>query len=171
MDKLVDLLERGILFQLFLALVVVVTVCYMAVVERVVPPELWISLWASIGYFFGTQVVEVAGGVLRKYVANLIEAIQQKAAIPSGYLVLSEDSLAGLVWLLERGVIAQGVFVIAVSVTVCYIAAIGHVAPRELWAAFGVIIGFFFGTRGTASMFRDVKACLESLSRELRPAA
>jgi hypothetical protein len=171
MAKWVDLLEGGVLFQLFLALVVVVTVCFMAIQEREVTPELWTTLWVIIGYFFGTQAVAVARGVLQKHVANLVQALRQGTATSSGYVALNEDLLAGLVWLLERGVIAQGVLVVAVSVTVCYISAIGHVVPRELWAAFGVIIGFFFGTKGTVSIIRDVRVYLESLGQELRPVA
>jgi hypothetical protein len=104
-------------------------------------------------------------------VANLVQALRQGATTPSGFVALNEDRLAGLVWLLERGVIGQGVLVVGVSVAVCYISAVGRVVPRELWAAFGVIIGSFFGTKGTVSIFRDVKVYLESLGRELSPAA
>jgi hypothetical protein len=49
MTKLVDLVEGGVLFQLFLALIVVVTVCFMAIQEREVTPELWATLWVLLG--------------------------------------------------------------------------------------------------------------------------
>ena len=171
MDKLQDLLEGGVVFQLFLALVVVVTVCVMAIQEREVPTELWTTLWVIVGYFFGTQAVAVARGIFRKHMANFVRALREGVETTSGYLALNEDLLAGMVWLLERGVIAQGVLVVVVSVTVCYIAAIGHVVSRELWAAFGVIIGFFFGTKGTVGILWEVRMHLENLGRKLRPAA
>jgi len=164
MDELLDLLEGGTLFQLALALVVVLTVCAMAIQEQEVPPQLWITLSVIVGYFFGTQAVGVVRSTVRKHVANFVRGLHEPGKMLTGFTTLNEELSSGLVRLLERGLVAQGVLVVTVSVTVCYVAASGHVVPKELWAAFGVIVGFFFGTRGTVSVFRMVEEYVESLS-------
>lgn len=57
--------------------------------------------------------------------------------------------------LLERSVIFQGVLVVMVGGTVCYLYATGQDVPRELQLIFAVIIGFFFGGKPAAAAHRQ----------------
>ena len=60
--------------------------------------------------------------------------------------------------LLRESVIFQGILVVMVSGTVCYLYATGQDVPKELLIIFGTIVGFFFGGKVPAAVARVQKA-------------
>jgi len=59
--------------------------------------------------------------------------------------------------LLKESVIFQGVLVVMVSGTTCWLYVQGQEVPRELLIIFGTIVGFFFGGKVPAAAARAQK--------------
>jgi len=70
--------------------------------------------------------------------------------------------------LVKNGALFQGVLVIMVGGTVCFVAAQGQTVPEVLTAAFGMIIGYFFATRVRSNTNNGIEAYLRSLGLEKR---
>jgi len=49
----------------------------------------------------------------------------------------------------------QGLLTLAVAATLLYLIIIGREVPDQLWNAFWTILGFFFGSKVTASTFQS----------------
>ncbi len=62
---------------------------------------------------------------------------------------------AKIVDLLAKSVIMQGVLTLAVAATLLYLIIVGREGPDQLWNAFWTILGFFFGSKVTASSFKS----------------
>jgi len=56
--------------------------------------------------------------------------------------------------LLERSIIFQGVLTVGTLVLIAYLFAAGRPVPTELWAIFGLIVGFFFGSKSEQALRR-----------------
>lgn len=54
-DKLLDLLEKSVLVQGSIALVLVITICVLALMQITVPSLLEYSVVLSLGFFFGAK--------------------------------------------------------------------------------------------------------------------
>lgn len=57
--------------------------------------------------------------------------------------------------LVKESTIVQGSITLAVVLTTCYLWVTGKPVPQELWTADGVILGFFFGAKGTQVVRRQ----------------
>ena len=55
MDRFWDLLERSVIVQALLTLLLAVAICVMVMQGRIVPQELWIAFGAVLGFWFGTK--------------------------------------------------------------------------------------------------------------------
>lgn len=49
--------------------------------------------------------------------------------------------------LLADSVITQGLITLALVITTCYMVIAARPVPAELWAADGLVIGYFFGAK------------------------
>lgn len=49
--------------------------------------------------------------------------------------------------LLADSVITQGLITLTLILTTCYLVVFGRAVPAELWAADGLVIGYFFGAK------------------------
>lgn len=56
--------------------------------------------------------------------------------------------------LLKESVIIQGLITLALISTTCYLVAAGKPVPSELWAANGLVLGYFFGAKQQAAVIR-----------------
>ena len=70
--------------------------------------------------------------------------------------------------LLERSVIFQGVLVIMIAGTYCYMVATGQQVPDALLHLLEVMVGFFFGAKAAVNTTRDVREYLRQLGQERR---
>ncbi|MBC8248993.1 MAG: hypothetical protein H8E90_04890 [Anaerolineales bacterium] len=70
--------------------------------------------------------------------------------------------------LLESSVIFQGVLVIMIAGTYCYMVATGQQVPDALLALLQVIVGFFFGAKAAVNSRRELKKYLQDLGMERR---
>ena len=70
--------------------------------------------------------------------------------------------------LLESSVIFQGVLVIMIAGTYCYMVATGQQVPDALLALLQVIVGFFFGAKAAVNSSRELKKYLQDLGMERR---
>lgn len=70
--------------------------------------------------------------------------------------------------LVERSVIFQGVLVLMIAGTYCYIVANGRQPPDALVHLLQIIVGFFFGAKASVNASADVRKYLEELGLERR---
>ena len=73
--------------------------------------------------------------------------------------------------LLERSVIFQGILVILMAFTVCYMVIAQREVPKELWLSFGVVVGYFFGGKGQVNAATEVRKYLHAIGLERRAEA
>ena len=153
MRKFWELLERGIIFQGLLVLMIAGTYCYMLVVGQAVPDPLLHLLEVIVGFFFGARAVV---GPARRVKAYL-EGLEEEGGDSSRF------------WdLLERSVLFQGALVLMLVGTYCYLVAVGQTAPEALLHLLQVIVGFFFGAKATVTNTHEVQVYLRSLGVERR---
>ena len=65
--------------------------------------------------------------------------------------------------LIERGVIVQGILVIVIAGTYCFMVATGRPAPEALERLLWGIVGFYFGAQGSVVAMKKVEAYLQKL--------
>ena len=65
--------------------------------------------------------------------------------------------------LIEKGVIVQGVLVIMIAGTYCYMTATGQPAPEALERLLWGIVGFYFGSQGSVVAMKKVETYLQKL--------
>ena len=70
--------------------------------------------------------------------------------------------------LFERSVIFQGILVLMIAGTYCYMVASGQQVPDALLHLLEVMVGFFFGAKAAVNTSRDVKQYLQGLGLERR---
>lgn len=70
--------------------------------------------------------------------------------------------------LLEESVIFQGLLLIMVFGTVCFLVIQGRDVPKELWGFSGVIVGFFFGAKAMVAQQRAVQATIREVQNGKR---
>lgn len=54
--KFLELVERSIIFQGFITIMVLATTCYLIMVSKPVPDGLWNADWLVMGFFFGSKL-------------------------------------------------------------------------------------------------------------------
>ena len=64
--------------------------------------------------------------------------------------------------LIEKGVIVQGVFMIMIAGTYCFMVATSRPAPETLERLLWAMVGFYFGAQGTSLA---VKRAVQSLQK------
>ena len=79
----------------------------------------------------------------------------------SGTISAKRCNMSKLWELFERGIIFQGLLVLMISGTYCYVLVMGQAVPGPLLHLLEVIVGFFFGARAVVGPAREVKAYLE----------
>lgn len=65
--------------------------------------------------------------------------------------------------LIEKGVIVQGVLVIMIAGTYCFMVATGRPAPEALERLLWAMVGFYFGSQGSVVAMKKVEAYLQKL--------
>ncbi len=70
--------------------------------------------------------------------------------------------------LVERSVIFQGILVVMIAGTYCYIVAVGGQPPDALVDLLQIIVGFFFGAKSAVNAAADVRRYLTQLGLERR---
>jgi uncharacterized membrane protein AbrB (regulator of aidB expression) len=70
--------------------------------------------------------------------------------------------------LLERSVIFQGVLVIMIAGTYCYMVATGQQVPDALLNLLQIMVGFFFGAKAAVNSSRELKKYLQDMGLERR---
>ena len=70
--------------------------------------------------------------------------------------------------LLKESVIFQGVLVIMVSGTTCWLYVSGQDVPSELLMIFSTVVGFFFGGKVPRTMMRVRKEMIDDLASGVR---
>jgi nucleoside diphosphate kinase len=68
--------------------------------------------------------------------------------------------------LLEDSVFFQGLLVVMVFGTVCLLVIRGQDVPKEFWAMSGVIVGFFFTGKATASQQKIIRTIIQELEKK-----
>jgi len=153
MSRFWELVERSIIFQGVLVLMIAGTYCYMVIVEEPIPPPLLHLLEVIVGFFFGARMVGRGARNVKAY----LEEVGKKARDTSRF------------WdLLERSVIFQGALVLMLAGTYCYLVAVGRVVPEALLHLLQVIVGFFFGAKAAVDRTRALREYLRSLEVEGR---
>lgn len=61
MDKFWELMKQSVITQAIITLVIVCVDCYMIIVGRTIPAELWAITSLVIGFYFGSKVGSVQG--------------------------------------------------------------------------------------------------------------
>ena len=70
--------------------------------------------------------------------------------------------------LVERSVIFQGLLVLMIAGTYCYMVATGQQVPDALLHLLEVMVGFFFGAKAAVNTSRDVQKYMQNLDLERR---
>ena len=70
--------------------------------------------------------------------------------------------------LVERSVIFQGLLVLMIAGTYCYMVATGQQVPDALLHLLEVMVGFFFGAKAAVNSTRDVQKYMQNLGVERR---
>jgi len=63
--------------------------------------------------------------------------------------------------LIEKGVIVQGVLMIMIAGTYCFMAATGRPTPETLERLLWAMVGFYFGAQGTGLAVRQAVQSLQ----------
>lgn len=66
--------------------------------------------------------------------------------------------------LIEDSVIFQGVLLIMVFGTICYLVVTAQEVPKEMWGFAGVIVGFFFGGKAMVAQRKAVETAIREVS-------
>ena len=70
--------------------------------------------------------------------------------------------------LVERSVIFQGLLVLMIAGTYCYMVATSQQVPDALLHLLEVMVGFFFGAKAAVSSTREVREYLRQVGLERR---
>jgi len=70
--------------------------------------------------------------------------------------------------LFERSVIFQGMLVLMIAGTYCYMVATGQQVPDALLHLLEVMVGFFFGAKVAVNTTRDAQKYMQTLGLERR---
>lgn len=70
--------------------------------------------------------------------------------------------------LVRGGELFQGLLVMMVGGSVCYVAVQGQAVPEVLTAGFGMIIGYFFANRSRVNATNGVEKYMRSLGLDKR---
>lgn len=66
--------------------------------------------------------------------------------------------------LIEDSVIFQGLLLLMVFGTICYLVVTAQEVPKEMWGFGGVVIGFFFGGKAVVSQRKAVETVIREVS-------
>ncbi len=76
------------------------------------------------------------------------------------------DKFLGLV---EESVIFQGLLLMMVFGTICYLVVTAQEVPKEMWGFGGVVIGFFFGGKAMVSQRKAVETAIREVNVGNKP--
>lgn len=62
--------------------------------------------------------------------------------------------------LIEESVVFQGILLLLVFGTICYLVVTIQEVPKEMWGFAGVIVGFFFGGKAMVAQRKAVESAL-----------
>ncbi len=71
--------------------------------------------------------------------------------------------------LLEDSVLFQGILLLLVFGTVCWLVVEGREVPKEMWGFAGVIVGFFFGGKAMVSQRKAVETAIREVNVGNKP--
>lgn len=66
--------------------------------------------------------------------------------------------------LFKSSVIIQGSVTLLFAVTICIMLVIQRPIPAELWAAFGVVLGYWFGTKQNYGLTTNIEMLRDAMS-------
>ena len=70
--------------------------------------------------------------------------------------------------LIEDSVIFQGILLLMVFGTICYLVVTVQEVPKEMWGFGGVVIGFFFGGKAMVAQRKAVETAIREVGRGKR---
>ncbi len=59
--------------------------------------------------------------------------------------------------LFEQSIIIQGIITLVVIGVIAYLYIVGRNVPQELWSLFGLIIGYYFGSKSQMEVRRTLR--------------
>lgn len=68
--------------------------------------------------------------------------------------------------LLEESVLFQGILLLMVFGTICYLVITNQEVPKEMWGFAGVIVGFFFGGKAMVAQRKAVQNAVQQLTKQ-----